>query len=1254
MNTYCYKPFEMKKAVLTNTLFLLFSIILYAEGTRELAPNSNTVIVDANGVSHTTHDIAALHVDSDEYNNFASFSNPNPLSRLHIYVDDPSQECILLGFSPGELNGGSAVNYEYQIKDPNGNIIYGPITVTPGNAILNAWQEAHTGPAQLYGPTGYNALEIPSSALMSAGNNTGGNYYIEFRELSSGNAFLIHYWDITVVNCSGAQPVEKKGRIWSNNWAIFAINDFGFPNRPFNGAFYVCAPDKDNPNSAFITQVEFNGSGFRPAAFNVAFNSFGVQNTGSITVDRMSVEGQNLTTPEYEIFLNDPVDLCQTADQGTIDLTAVSRCSLEDFCIQFQTTKAGQIQILLDFDGPDNVYTPGTADVLITENISSGQVNVPTCLDWDGKDGLGNYIGDMGMATIPVVMSYAQGIYHFPIYDAELLTNGLRVNSVRPSGPSPLLYYDDSNISTANGTGEPSVQLSGCNVPCHSWTTYTNPGIPGFGNLNTINSWWFSQQVITKAVFNVPGIYTCSIDTIQALCPGDTASLKTVVLLEPDNVLPPVLLDVTWSGPAIRGSNVGEEIMIEDAGTYSATVRWLSELGDTCSTTCEVVVQPNDITMVRVDTLIFRGDTVTIYGDEYSEAGTYTKTINSQEECDTLLTINVRIQETVLLYDFDDCISMPSDSSNQDYSEFQPEYPNPLTCSDIDASSLYRRMPEVNQHSCTPGIDSTPAMCISILDTCAYIPGHDKAIVFEIEINPDVDTAVALTALSFYEKGPLMYNWINGRTGPNNYPMYFSVRILKNGLEIYNESDIPTNRDWTSQLFDFRGKPEFVAKDPATFRFEILPYCVVDFGANVSVWDIDELSVFASCTSPTNALPHIGGRVQTLAGLPLPGANVHVKTGHSKSFKNETTTNQDGRYLLKHNQNNELLLLSGEKLGDDLNGVSMKDAIMITQHLFGVNELNDPFQILAADVNGTESITISDVVEIRKLILGERDAFENRPSWMLGNPQAEMTLDNPWQFVSPIGLILDDNSQFSHDLLAVKTGDVSGDAKVKPDNVTRNDNSIEVNYFDKYLEHGTATDIVLSVSSREVIKGLQMALNLKNFILQDIHSSGLEIHDDNYSLSRSRILSLACVAEDYEVNEFKIHLQVIPLKSGQLSELIDINDRITPEIYLGQELIVHTPILTQRVSSNEDLNVSVFPNPFRDQVTFAINHIAGQELNIELFNASGQLIFEREIQSDQPTSSVVLNNEELKFAEGLIIYKVSSEKEIKTGIIVRK
>ena len=152
-------------------LFVILSTTIIAEGTRETAPNAN-ITVDGN----VTTDIAALHLAADAFNNFALYDNPNPESRFHIHISDPSTETILLGFSNAHTNAMSPTppltDFEYRIVDPNGNIVFGPImvgSVETGQGIINNWSEAFNGPAQLGNSNGYDARTVSSADLLSQG-----------------------------------------------------------------------------------------------------------------------------------------------------------------------------------------------------------------------------------------------------------------------------------------------------------------------------------------------------------------------------------------------------------------------------------------------------------------------------------------------------------------------------------------------------------------------------------------------------------------------------------------------------------------------------------------------------------------------------------------------------------------------------------------------------------------------------------------------------------------------------------------------------------------------------------------------------------------------------------------------------------------------------------------------------------------------------------------------------------------------------
>ena len=50
-------------------------------------------------------------------------------------------------------------------------------------------------------------------------------------------------------------------------------------------------------------------------------------------------------------------------------------------------------------------------------------------------------------------------------------------------------------------------------------------------------------------------------------------------------------------------------------------------------------------------------------------------------------------------------------------------------------------------------------------------------------------------------------------------------------------------------------------------------------------------------------------------------------------------------------------------------GVTTYDRILITQHILGVKSLGSPYQILAADVNRSRSVTTLDLIQLRKIAL---------------------------------------------------------------------------------------------------------------------------------------------------------------------------------------------------------------------------------------------------------------------------------------------
>ncbi len=495
-------------------VFLHFFNNAYAEGTKQLAPSSS--------------DVTMLYANEATYGYFASYNGPE-ISRLYVHISDPDNEQVFFGFSrKASTNNGTDGNltnttYYFRVKDPSGNVVFGPQAISTATVNADTWALAAAGPAPVVGSSGYTPFTFDPSGLQE------GDYYVEF-STNSGSAstgeISIKYWDITVAT-TDSSPLAIDGRVWSKKWSLRTPSisqgtdpTYTYYDRPFNGKVFLYTFD------GFVSEVDFDGSGFRGLSFNLAYNEYGIQNSGDFEADRRSIQNSNNTLEQYKIFLNNP----DSTDYPTgiigqlVTSPVVVDCDPGNLCISYAVTEPGVVFILLDFDSTTGggKYDPGTADVLLYQKMTPyGGESAPyeRCVSWDGTNGLGAAISLL--TNIPIYLTYAQGLVHFPVYDVEYNVTGYEVAPIRPIVPgfTQKIYYDDSNIPDAPGNSADKVMVNGCAPPCHAYSNF------GYGDLNTINTWWYTNQDIGITV----QLADCSLNAVF-----DTASTTegTAVLID--------------------------------------------------------------------------------------------------------------------------------------------------------------------------------------------------------------------------------------------------------------------------------------------------------------------------------------------------------------------------------------------------------------------------------------------------------------------------------------------------------------------------------------------------------------------------------------------------------------------------------------------------------------------------------------------------------------------------------------------------
>ncbi len=113
------------------------------------------------------------------------------------------------------------------------------------------------------------------------------------------------------------------------------------------------------------------------------------------------------------------------------------------------------------------------------------------------------------------------------------------------------------------------------------------------------------------------------------------------------------------------------------------------------------------------------------------------------------------------------------------------------------------------------------------------------------------------------------------------------------------------------------------------------------------------------------------------------------------------------------------------------NGLTVTDLIILRRHLLGIELLDSPYKRIAADANNSGTITIADLVEIQKSILGQGNGFTNNTSWRFIDASFIFQETAPYEIEEfPEIFSIDSLSgdQIGANFIGVKIGDLNNSA----------------------------------------------------------------------------------------------------------------------------------------------------------------------------------------------------------------------------------
>jgi hypothetical protein len=364
-----------------------------------------------------------------------------------------------------------------------------------------------------------------------------------------------------------------------------------------------------------------------------------------------------------------------------------------------------------------------------------------------------------------------------------------------------------------------------------------------------------------------------------------------------------------------------------------------------------------------------------------------------------------------------------------------------------------------------------------------------------------------------------------------------------------------------------------------------------------------------ACNNATG--PTIAGAIATEGNSGVEGVDVQVNGGLFS-----TLTNLNGDFTFNNlpaGGDYTVAPMLDENPG---NGVTTYDLVLISRHILGIQNLNSPYKVIAADANKSNSVTTLDMVVIRKVILQIEPGFANNTSWRFVNK--DFVFANPANpFAAQFPEVVNYNnltlSDLNADFVAIKVGDVNGSAatSLNGDVEDRSFNgTLNINVEEQQLKAGKTYQIAFTAPAAEVL-GYQFTLNVSD-ALEVMDLIGGVASEENFGL----LLEEGVITTSWNVSEARALAQgevlfTLVVKANAdvaASEAFAATSAYTmAEAYNSNGELMNVNLNFSGASSEFALYQNV-PNPFKGVTVIGFTLPEAATATLKVMDVSGKVL----------------------------------------------
>lgn len=433
---------------------------------------------------------------------------------------------------------------------------------------------------------------------------------------------------------------------------------------------------------------------------------------------------------------------------------------------------------------------------------------------------------------------------------------------------------------------------------------------------------------------------------------------------------------------------------------------------------------------------------------------------------------------------------------------------------------------------------------------------------------------------------------------------------------------------------------------------------------DVSIYVFDEAGNFDFCDTKVtiqdglgNACPDNlggGGTTGNLAGAIFNEANSKLENAmvtlnsNMPSMPKYEMTRLDGEYAFIGLPLNENYTITAEKDDDPLNGVTTQDIVFIQRHILGLQNLNSPYKVIAADINNSASITAKDVSDLRKLILGITNQFPDNKSWkFISAAQKFNDFNHPWPFNEQSEVQNLSKDIMDNNFIAVKMGDVTGNARTSnvQNSTQRSSKVFALNVENLEMDARQIVRIPVLAGHAGRLTGMQMAFNYESSVLQfsGLESGVLKIDDANYMHEPSKERIKISVDQMTTVHEEQVLFYLVfnVQKRSKLNGNLVLASDFLAEAYNDDLELINIDF---RIKDEHGFSKGFYlyqnqPNPFTAETRIKFNLPVDGEVNLTIMDVNGKLIKKISGIYKEGLNVVDIRREDLS-QSGLMYYRI--------------